>query len=342
MAIIKPSLKFEGAETGQVQNTTPYIKEHVKKVVFNKTTNQQGTYLYFLPGYRADSRGEGVWYKAFELRDNFGDKYKEKYYVPNRQEDPATYFANHYDRIYGKEEATTVNVNGKQFKKYPNFGRITKRQIFNVAYANNLEAGVHVLDLPSFNGANQLHDWLSKTDISGNPRHPINDPERAVPVFVQLKDNSANPWYLNVEASQPVILPDALADSDNLYNLDEILVPKSKDEIISKLREMYSSEVFEDCMDGYPGLVNRSRVPGIERISGGVTPVAAPVAAPVAVKAAPAIQPLPAAVPINTTLPKAVPVEEADSIDMSSLPPNPMAKMTGSISKEQAMSFLAK
>ena len=78
MAIIRPSIKFDGAETGQQQSTTPYIRENVRKMVFNKNTNQQGVYLYFLPPYRQDSFGAGVWYKAFEIRDNFGDKFKEK------------------------------------------------------------------------------------------------------------------------------------------------------------------------------------------------------------------------------------------------------------------------
>ena len=345
MAIIKASLKFEGAETGQTSNATPYIQENVRKMLFNKSNNQQGAYLYFLPAYKADAFGNGVWYKAFEIRDNFGDKYKEKYFVANREDDPADYFARNYKMLYNEDllaESGTVNNNGKQFKKYPNFGRVTKRQIFNVAYANNLGAGVHVLDIPSYNGASQLHEWQNGKDISGSPRGLITDPERALPVFVQLKDNSANPWYLNVEATQPVILPEALVDSDNLYNLDDILVIKPKEDIIAKLRDMYSSSVFEDCMNGYPGLRGSVKVQGIERISGGT---------PQHLQPKPAIQPAtvvqkaqPAGVPINTSLPVARPAAEAADafIDPSELPPNPMARMSGSISKEEAMSFLAK
>jgi hypothetical protein len=341
MAFIKPSLKFDGAETGQVQNNTPYIHENMRKVLFNKNTNQNGVYLYFMPGYKADAFGNGVWYKAFEIRDNFGDKYKEKYYVPNRNNDPAEYFANNYKNLgYAQDEAgATVNVNGKTFKKYPNFGRVTKRQIFNVVYASNIAAGVHVLDIPSYNGASQIHDWLSKTDIAGNARPLINDPERALPVFVQLKDNSSNPWYLNVEASQPAVLPLELAD--NMYNLDEALVIKSNDEIISKLRDMYSGDVFDHCMDGFPGLRAAARAPGIERVSSGFVPpvqqqvpVARPVSQPVA----------PAGVPINTAIPAARPAQQEPAfvdpgdIDPSKLPPNPMMKFS---TKEAAASFLS-
>jgi hypothetical protein len=143
-------------------------------------------------------------------------------------------------------------------------------------------------------------------------------------------------------ATQPVILPEALADSDNLYNLDDILVVKPKEDIIAKLRDMYSSSVFEDCMNGYPGLRGSAKVQGIERISGGT---------PQHLQPKPAIQPAqvvqkaqPVGVPINTSLPAARPAAEAVDafIDPSELPPNPMARMSGSISKEEAMSFLAK
>jgi hypothetical protein len=357
MPIIKPSLKFEGAETGTTQNTTPYLREDVRKVVFNKNNNQNGVYLYFLPPYRADSLGNGVWYKSIEIRDNFGDKYKEKYLVLSRENDPAEYFGRNFKLLYPEDaKPGTIVNNGKTFKKYPNYGRVTKRVLFNVAYANKLEAGPHILDLPLANGASQLFDWLSKTDIAGNPRPLVNNPEAAFPVFLQLKDSGTNPWQLNVEASQPAILPESIATSDNLYNLDEILVIRSKEEIIGKLREMYPSHVFEDCMNGYPGLkttksagfgpgpvqpqfsattVSQSNTPTFSAGSPVAKPVPAgninlpvPGAAPVAVQAD---------VPIKTTLPS---VTTTAPIDPSDLPPNPMAAMS-SMTREQAEKFLA-
>ncbi len=357
MAIIKPSLTFEGSDTGVLQNKTPYLRDAVRKVVFDKNNNQQGTYLYFLPAYRADNFGNGVWYKTFEIRDNFGDKYKEKYFVASRDSDPAEYFANNFRTLYREEaQVTKVVTNGKTFNKYPNFGRVTKRIVFNVAYANNLDAGVYLLDLPAANGASQLLEWLGKTDINGNRRHPINDPDRAVPVFVQLKDSGSNPWYLNVESSQPVILPPTLADSANLYNLDDVFNYKSKEDIIAKLREMYPNEVFERCMDGYPGLT-RSSSASYQQTQAPRPAAPAPVAqAPVAVPAA-AVQLPQAGVPINTQVPGqpmmgqpsvASPAPQGQEVtaasnlfvDPSQLPPNPMMggmKMT----KEQAERFLA-
>lgn len=345
MAIIKPSLKFEGAETGTTQSTTPYIKDHVRKVIFNKNNNQNGVYLYFLPAYRVDSLGAGVWYKSIEIRDNFGDRYKEKYYIPSRENDPAEYFGTNFRMLYpGESKPDTVVNNGKTFKKYPNYGRVTKRVIFNVAYANKLEAGVHVLDLPQANGASQLFDWLSKTDITGKPRPIINNPEAAFPVFLQLKDSGTNPWLLNVEASQPAILPEQLADSENLYNLDEILVTKTKEEIISKLREMYPSHVFDDCMNGYPGL-KTARVQGFEAPTSAVigqsnTPTVSTTPKPVPAGninlPVPGTASVQSDIPIKTTLPSMT----TTPVDPNDLPPNPMAAMS-SMTREQAEKFLA-
>jgi hypothetical protein len=353
MAFIKPSLNFDGAETGLSQNKTPYLKESVQKVIFDKNNNHQGAYLYFMPPYRTDSFGQGVWYKCFEIRDNFGDKYKEKYYVPNKDQDPAEYFAKNFRMLYPEEaKVAKVTTNGKTFNKYPNFGRVTKRNIFNVAYANNLNAGVFVLDLPAVNGASQLHEWHNKTDIHGNPRGLVNDPDRALPVFIQLKDGGTNPWYLNVESSQPVALPPQLGDA--LYNLDDVFVSKPKEEIIAKLRDMYPADLFDRCMDGFPGLL---RNPG----TGFQAPPPAAVSQPAAV-AAPTLsqppkqggfpvfggvpsqpQPQQSGVPINTQVPQ--PTQEVATsgnlfVDPSSLPPNPMAggmKMT----KEQVERFLS-
>lgn len=354
MPIIKPSLKFEGAETGTTQNTTPYLREDIRKVIFNKNNNQNGVYLYFLPPYRADSLGNGVWYKSIEIRDNFGDKYKEKYLVTSRDNDPAEYFARNYKMLYPEESkpGTIVN-NGKTFKKYPNYGRVTKRVIFNVAYANKLEAGPHILDLPLANGASQLFDWLSKTDIAGNPRPLVNNPEAAFPVFLQLKDSGTNPWQLNVEASQPAILPEVIASSDNLYNLDEILVVRPKEEIVAKLREMYPGHVFEDCMNGYPGIKSAARVHGgftpaapamSTAVSTGMSNTPTMSAQPAAVKPVPAGNinlPIPGAaqgeIPIKTAVPVA---QTTTAVDPSQLPPNPMAAMS-SMTREQAEKFLA-
>jgi len=368
MPIIKPSRVFEGSAVGG-STTTPYIREDVRKVVFNKTQNTNGVYLYFLPAYRVDSHGYGVWFKHIEIRDNFGDRYKEKYWVPSRAHDPAEYFAGHHKKLYSDEsEVGTAVSNGKTFKKYPNYGRITKRVLYNVAYANKLQEGAHVLDLPQFNGASIITTWLQQTDISGNPRPLINDPEAAYPVFVRLLDSGTNPWQINVDASQPAVLPEQLALDENLYNLDEILVKKSDDEIIAKLRELYSSHVFEDCMDGFPGLTTgqvrgHSFAPPVagsvvqpapQTVSASQTtqmaPPPPPPPAPMKIPAA-RLQPVSTSnsapvqpqtgrpgIPIQTVVPTRA--AESSYVDPAELPPNPMAAMS-SMTREQAEKFLA-
>lgn len=342
MPVIKPSLKFEGSDLNLVASSAPYIKEGVRRAIFNKTTNQEGAYLYFLPAYKADTHGNGVWYKKITIRDNFGTNFKEKYYVPNRADDPAEYFSNNFRILYSEEsKPRDEEINGRKFKKYPNHGRLTDRVIYNVAFAQNLGLGAHVLDLPLRNGADILNNWLASKDLAGNNRQPINDPDQCFPVFVKLKENSANPWVLQIDSSQPVQLPPQLANSDYFYNLDDIFTIKSKEEIIAKLREMYSSSVFEDCMNGYDGLTKgavsmRSAVSAPKFTAPSATspnvPEIKPVATPVSV---PAIE-----IPKATIVAPAAPINPppAAEIDISSLPPNPMA--SAKLSREEALKFI--
>lgn len=345
MAIIRPSIKFEGSELNLTASSTPYIKEGVRKAVFNKSTNQEGAYLYFLPGYAADASGNGVWYKRISVRTDFGINFKERYYIPNRAEDPAEYFAFNFRTLYPNEaKVTEQEVNGKKFKKYPNYGRVTDRVLYNVAFAQNLQAGAHVLDLPLRNGADILMNWLEGKDMHGNSRNPINDPDCCVPVFVKLKENSANPWMVQVENNSPVRLPEQLADSDYLYNLDDVLVQRSKEEIIAKLREMYSSDVFEDCMNGYPGFGGKKSSTQSQQFQPPVArsePKAAPVATvPVLDIPKAAIDIPKAAIDIpraSITAPVAA-VNPPPSIDMSALPQNPMS--AGKLSREEALRFI--
>jgi len=347
MAIIKPSLRFEGSELNLGAASSPYIKEGVRKATFNKTTNQEGAYLYFLPAYKADDSGNGVWFKKINIRDNFGANFKEKYYVANRAQDPAEYFANNFRILYPDDaRVTDVESNGKKFKKYPLCGRIAERVVYNVAFAQNLATGAHVLDLPLRNGADGLMSWLDGKDINGNPRQPINDHERCVPVFVKLKENSANPWMIQIENNQAVQLPLQLADSDYLYNLDDIFVPKSKEEILAKLREMYAPDVFDDCMNGFPGLTRNSvqgasfaadRTPAreVQQVVS-VAPARQEIAKPVMAAA-----PVPVAaidIPkINISAPIAA-VNPPAAADLNSLPKNPMS---GLLSREEAQRFMA-
>lgn len=342
MAIIRPSNDFEGSELAATVSQVPtsYIREDVKKMIFSKTVNANGAYLFFLPGYKTDGLGRGIWYKAFEIRDNFGDKFKEKYYVPSREEDPASYFAKQHILLYsnGKPELEVVSVNGRNFKKYPNFGRITKRCVFNVAYAADMTQGAFVLDLPLANGGVVLTEWTKQTDFHGRARPSINDPDGALPVFVQLRDSGASPWVINVDMSQSVPLSEDIADSSKLYNLDEILVHKTKEEIIAKLRSMYPGQVFDECMAGFPGLtqtrgVGFSPATQAQRPAQAFVPPAQPRAfvPPAQPKA---FTPPAASVPINTAFDS-----EELFIDPAELPPNPMSQRVIR-NKADAESFL--
>jgi hypothetical protein len=342
MAYIKPSLKFEGSELNLTASSAPYIQENVRRAIFNKSNNPEGAFVYFLPPYRADTAGNGVWYKKISIRDNFGTKFKEKYFMPERASDPAEYFANNFKILYPEESRPTdTEINGRKFKQYPNFGRCTERVIYNVAFAQNLSAGAHVLDLPLRNGADYLMNWLEGRDMHGNPRQPINECDRCVPVFIKLKDNSSNPWTLQVESSSPVRLPDQLADSDYLYNLDQILIVKSKEEIISKLRDMYSSDVFEDCMDGYPGLTKSNRV-SLTTQHAERKPAPAPVA-PIPKMEIAKPEPIAQIAPV-LDIPKVAmaapvaPVNAPGAADISSLPANPM--ITNRLSRAEALKYI--
>jgi len=230
-----------------------------------------------------------------------------------------------------------VETNGKKFKQYPACGRIADRVVYNVAFAQNLGTGAHILDLPLRNGADILMGWLEGKDLMGNMRQPINDPERCVPVFVKLKENSANPWMIQVENNQPVQLPLQLADSDYLYNLDDIFVLKSKEEIIAKLRDMYSSDIFDDCMNGYPGLTKNASQAGYNHNTVSQPKIAAPVMQEIAkpVMSDPPVFDIPKAV---VSVPVAA-VNPPAAADITSLPPNPMAG--GRLSREEALRFIA-
>jgi hypothetical protein len=152
-----------------------------------------------------------------------------------------------------------------------------------------------------------------------------------------------------------------LADTEYLYNLDEVLVAKSNEEIIAKLRELYDGDVFDDCMNGFPGLVRAPRsaparptlrkaavaeeddaVPmGDEAESEAPRPIVRPQATIAKPKLGAAAAPVakPAAVPVRAVAaiprvpkPAPAPVEEADEDDAlprdedpESLPPNPMS-----------------
>lgn len=329
MAIIKPAKKFAGSDLTN-RSSSKYIKEGFKQVLFNVPQNKDGLYLYILPPYKTDANGDGVWYKAIKIRDNFGEKFKEKYAVG--PQDPADFFERNF-KIHFPEDAKPVDEQddtGRLRKRYPLYGRVTTRVIYNVGLVDDLSAGPHVLDLPSYMGASQLVEWLEKKDSRGRDMPMLNDPEACIPIFVKLKDGgSGNPWSIQPDPSNPAALPIELADSDSLYNLDDVIEYKSRADIIEKLREMYPPNVFELCMEGY------------SQPSVSVSVSRSPVQAEKLVSAKPESRAAPA---IASMAQGDVPVEYLeDEIDMTPVTPTPVVKSRKPIappSRQAAIDFL--
>lgn len=253
MAIIKPSRKFIGSDL-KGGGGTKYIKDDVRTLSFSAKENKDGLYVYILPPYKADANGDGVWYKAIKIRDNFGDKFKEKYAISPHYPDPVDHFERNF-KLHFPEEAKVVDeidANGQSRKRYPNYGRKTHRVLYNVGIGDKLSDGAYVLDLPSYMGASQIMDWQESKDARGKERPLINDPDASCAVFVKLKSGgSGNPWQIQVDPNERIKLPAELAESQHLYNLDNVLDYKTPDELIEKLKGMYSPEEFELCMQGY-------------------------------------------------------------------------------------------
>ena len=362
MAIIRPSKTFEGSDLGAASISSPYFDHSVRRAVFSKKVNPDGAYLYFLPAYKLDAKGNGVWYKTITIRDQFGDRFREKYYVADREKDPASYFEKNF-RILYPEDAKVVDeeVNGRTFKRYPNYGRTTQRVLFNVAFAKSLSEGTHVLDLPLKNGADHLDKWLRGKTIEGEDRKPFNDPDECYPVMVQMTEGQ-NPWSIVVDTQKARKLPPQLADTDYLYNLDDIMIIKPNEEIVQKLRDMYSSEIFDDCMDGFPGLT-KSPVAGHRVEKRTAMPVAKiptkpseDSVSPVSIKTKAPTKPIfeEEDDDIDMTPPTPAPEEEEvldipkvkktnrveeDADEFAALPANPMKK--GALSKKQVMDLLS-
>ena len=82
----------------------------------------------------------------------------------------------------------------------------------------------------------------------------LNDFENAIPLNIKLDMKaSGQPWKIQINNSKTYALPTELADTDYLYNLDDVIVYPDKDELIDKLKSMVPSDIFRKGMDGYSG-----------------------------------------------------------------------------------------
>src|SRR5574343_1897670 len=146
MAIIPAARDFEGSDMSGAAFGR-IIKEHVRLISFRDDKNKQGNFFFILPSYKVDRSGAGVWFKSTSVRQDFGVEKRESY-VPE-DDDPVAWFENqariHFPAYCQAEEVT---IKGSKRKKYPTFGRITKKVMYNCAYVNDLPAGAHVLIVP--------------------------------------------------------------------------------------------------------------------------------------------------------------------------------------------------
>lgn len=275
MSIINPSRKFEGGE----MSDNPYgavIRPGIRTINFRDQENKNGVYLFLLPAYKVDSHGAGVWYKLLTIRDNFGLGTKEKFAVQSNC--PADWFAAKAKLYVPKyAEVTKEEKDGRTLTIYPAFGRTTKRVLFNAAYFKQLALGAHVLDLPQFGAADVIEAWCRTKQPDGSDNPMLNDYNAAIPIEFKLDKNvKGNPWKVTINSGKAYKLNEALADSDNLYNLEDVVLYPSKQEVIDKLRKLAPVEIFDKCMNGYTDAAEGINFGGKAIVQGFTAPAALP------------------------------------------------------------------
>lgn len=249
MPIIRASRTFEGGDLTQRSST--YIKSGTRIVDFKNKEN--GVYLYILGGYKTDSAGAGVWYRPLKIRDNFGmGLYKEKFAVqPNC---PIEYFANKV-QTFAPNMAKSEQVKdeaGKTRWVYPAWGRTAWRVLYNAAIHNEFAAGVHVLDLPQSGGASVIDEYTRGKQEDNTPNPELTDYEKAIVVNIKLDlKASGQPWKIQINPGRTTRLPMELADTDYLYNLDEVINYPPKEQLIEKLKSIVPTDIFRKGMEGY-------------------------------------------------------------------------------------------
>lgn len=366
MAVITPSRSFEGSDLS-TNVFGKIIKEGVRTINFRDDRNKEGNFFFILPPYKVDAAGRGVSWKVVSVRDNFGIDVKETFSVPRNC--PIAYFSGRVKQFYPDyAKVEQVQQAGRTVKRYPPFGRLTNKVVFNVGYMQALHLGAHVLTLPQFGGGEHIEAWHRRRMPDGSEAPLLNNPEAAIPVFIQLKkDAVGQPWVVTPEASKTYKLPTELADANYLYNLDEVIHYPDLEYLLDKLQGFVPAEIFNRCMHGYQlpngrvigGSGPAAAAPAIPSVA---TPVAMPTSIPTAtVPTGTGLNPamaLPTAVsapamaqpqPIAPAMPKAVAPAVPPSLVEPPVPQviapavsNPMgAAPSGGYTIEEARKFLA-
>ena len=250
MSIIRAAKVFEGSAL--TQKTATYIKEGIRVVDFKG--KDQGVYLFLLGAYKQDSAGNGVWYRPLKVRDNFGTGMYKKKLAVWPAGDPVEYFENRV-RQFAPDMAKSTKVPGEDGKDrwvYPVWGRNAWRVLYNAALFNKFEAGVHVLDLPMNGGGSVIDEHVKGKQADGSDNPDLTDYQNAIVINVKL-DLAAKgqPWKIQISTNKTYNLPVELADSDYLYNLDEVIAYPKKEDVIAELRSLVPSDVFERGFEGY-------------------------------------------------------------------------------------------
>ncbi len=249
MAIIRASKTFEGGDL--TQRASSYIKSGTRLVEFKN--KDSGVFLFLLGAYKTDNNGNGVWYKPLRVRDQFGmGMYKEKFAVqPNC---PIEYFANKVQTFAPEMAKSQETVDGEGRKRwiYPAWGRNAYRVLYNAAINGEFATGVHVLDLPMSGGGSVIDEYVKGKDMHGNDNADLTDYENAIPLNIKLDLKAkGQPWKIHIDTAKKYQLPTQLADTDYLYNLDDIVNYPSKDELIEKLKSVVPTDIFNKGMEGY-------------------------------------------------------------------------------------------
>lgn len=248
MAIIRASKAFEGSEL--TQKSATYIKSNTRIVDFKNKEN--GVYLFLLGAYKEDSAGNGVWYKPIKIRDNYGmSMYKKKFAIqPNC---PIEYFANKVLQFApDMAKSREIEEDGRKKWIYPVWGRTAWRVLYNAAIFNDYGAGVHVLDLPQSGGASVIDEHVRGKQADGSPNLDITDYEHAVPINIKLDLKvKGQPWKIAIQTQKTYPLPRELADTDYLYNLDEVIAYPDKQALIDELKSLVPVDIFRKGLEGY-------------------------------------------------------------------------------------------
>lgn len=255
MAIIKPTR--ENTAGKQVDKfTTSYIKEGVPQIVIDKNNNTDGLWVIFLPPYKTEN-GQNYFFRLIKVRNNFN---KTKYVV-DPDNDPVTYFNNRLYKFFPEEYDCGKDPKG--FTLYPPSGPRypTSRVLYNISYANREHKDAKkafLFDAPSSGIGDQISNYHDTKNALGKLPPLIWDFEKATPVGLTLDGMK---WQVAFDRTEAIDMPKEfmpLEDEDAIYNpnvnnLDEVVIVRDPQELISTLRTLYVDTIYSKCIEGYQG-----------------------------------------------------------------------------------------